>query len=255
MSRTTRDMLALAAGMAEGAPVDATMVLLAAFRHSHESGHAGVADELLNVLAHRQNLTSDDLIGRLNRVTRVRGTGAPITDPRFDEPPLSLLLGIAAGVAERVSGSREVHSWQLVTATVLATEPPLRPEFLAELKVSADELRRLLAEAALSEVSAGALSEWQELLVDQTPVSGRLAGGMSTDRVDPNLGIPQERDYLGTSMWVSMLATVMADRDTPMPLSLGIFGEWGSGKSYFMGLLREEVDRRRNPARNRICGT
>jgi predicted KAP-like P-loop ATPase len=38
-----------------------------------------------------------------------------------------------------------------------------------------------------------------------------------------------------------MLSTVMADKDTPMPLSVGLFGEWGSGKSYFMGLLRGEV--------------
>jgi KAP family P-loop domain len=40
-----------------------------------------------------------------------------------------------------------------------------------------------------------------------------------------------------------MLATVISDPATPMPLSVGIFGEWGSGKSYFMGLMREEIER------------
>lgn len=39
-----------------------------------------------------------------------------------------------------------------------------------------------------------------------------------------------------------MLATVIADKATPLPMSVGIFGEWGSGKSYFMGLLREQVE-------------
>ena len=38
----------------------------------------------------------------------------------------------------------------------------------------------------------------------------------------------------------------MADRNTDanLPLSIGLFGAWGSGKSYFMGLLRSEIDSR-----------
>ena len=40
-----------------------------------------------------------------------------------------------------------------------------------------------------------------------------------------------------------MLATVIVDEATPMPLSVAIFGEWGAGKSYFMGLLRSEIER------------
>jgi len=78
-----------------------------------------------------------------------------------------------------------------------------------------------------------------------------LAGGVSTDRVDPNVGIPLSQDQLGVAPYVSMLATVIADRNTPTPLSVGIFGEWGSGKSYFMGLLRHAVadlSRSRNAA-------
>jgi hypothetical protein len=69
-----------------------------------------------------------------------------------------------------------------------------------------------------------------------------LAGGISTDLVDPTKGIPIDRDRLGLSVYVSMFAAVIADQNTPMPLSIGIFGEWGSGKSYFMGLVREQVD-------------
>jgi len=71
--------------------------------------------------------------------------------------------------------------------------------------------------------------------------ASELAGGVSSDLVDPSVGIPPDRDHLGVSPYVSMLATVIADRRTPPPLSVGIFGEWGSGKSYFMGLLRHQV--------------
>ncbi|HET6711262.1 P-loop NTPase fold protein, partial [Amycolatopsis sp.] len=69
----------------------------------------------------------------------------------------------------------------------------------------------------------------------------QLAGGVAKDLVDPNEYIPLTRDHLGVGPYVSMLATVIAAEDTPLPLSIGVFGEWGSGKSYFMGLLRGQV--------------
>lgn len=68
-----------------------------------------------------------------------------------------------------------------------------------------------------------------------------LAGGVSNDLVDPTKGIALTDDRLDFAAWVSMVATVIVDQRTPPPLSIGVFGEWGSGKSYFMGLLREQV--------------
>ncbi|MGV9676080.1 P-loop NTPase fold protein [Nocardia sp. NPDC003482] len=68
-----------------------------------------------------------------------------------------------------------------------------------------------------------------------------LAGGVSSDLVDPNRGIALSEDRLGVAPYVSMLATVIADRSTPLPLSVGVFGEWGSGKSFFMAMLRERI--------------
>ncbi|WP_146060452.1 P-loop NTPase fold protein [Amycolatopsis sp. CA-128772] len=68
-----------------------------------------------------------------------------------------------------------------------------------------------------------------------------LAGGLAKDLVDPNECIPLTRDHLGVQPYVSMLATVIAAKDTPLPLSIGVFGEWGAGKSFFMGMLRGQV--------------
>lgn len=68
-----------------------------------------------------------------------------------------------------------------------------------------------------------------------------LAGGISRDLVDAEERIPLEEDHLGVGTYVAMLATLITGRDTPLPLSIGLFGEWGSGKSYFMGLLRGQV--------------
>ncbi|EID52306.1 KAP family P-loop domain protein [Saccharomonospora xinjiangensis] len=78
--------------------------------------------------------------------------------------------------------------------------------------------------------------------VGQDYSTDELAGGVCTDRVDPGVGIPLSHDRLGVTPYVSMVATVIADRTTSLPVSVGVFGEWGSGKSYFMGLLREQID-------------
>ncbi|GLW94331.1 P-loop NTPase fold protein [Actinokineospora globicatena] len=68
-----------------------------------------------------------------------------------------------------------------------------------------------------------------------------LAGGATTDLVDPTRPIPMERDRLGVSAYVSMVAAVITERSTETPLSIGVFGQWGAGKSFFMGLLRGRV--------------
>ncbi|WP_067679981.1 P-loop NTPase fold protein [Nocardia miyunensis] len=80
-----------------------------------------------------------------------------------------------------------------------------------------------------------------------------LAGGVSTDLVDPNVGIPLNEDRLGVAPYVAMLATVIADQSTPLPLSVGIFGEWGSGKSYFMAMLRDRIHALAESGEKRYC--
>lgn len=80
-----------------------------------------------------------------------------------------------------------------------------------------------------------------------------LSGGISREHVDPNEGIPLSRDDLGVAPYVGMLASVMSDRSTPPPLSVGVFGEWGSGKSYFMALLRDRIDVLMRSGDQRYC--
>ncbi|AHH97053.1 hypothetical protein KALB_3689 [Kutzneria albida DSM 43870] len=81
-----------------------------------------------------------------------------------------------------------------------------------------------------------------------------LAGGISTDLVDPNQALPLSEDQLGIAPYVSMLASVITARDTPLPLSIGVFGDWGSGKSTFMAMLRGQVDALAGTDPRRWCG-
>jgi len=49
------------------------------------------------------------------------------------------------------------------------------------------------------------------------------------------------RDRLGIARDVEMLASVVLATETPLPLAIGLFGEWGSGKSFFMAALAEHI--------------
>lgn len=258
VSSSTRAAIERAVGSAGGSPVDASMLFLAALQYSLENTLPGVTSALLtSLVASRPPADQDEsaaqLIDRLSRVLQITRVVSP--EPDIDlimqRPPLSQVLTHAAEVAEKVSGSPRIHLRHLVAATILATDPPLRPDLLTELHISAAQLRDILGQAVRVDTSGESIEAWQTLLLETAaaPISSDLAGGVSTDLVDPTRGIPLNQDNLNVGVWVSMLAAVIADAATPMPLSVGVFGEWGAGKSYFMGLLRSEVEHLSGSAR------
>lgn len=75
--------------------------------------------------------------------------------------------------------------------------------------------------------------------------------------IDPALGTPRlaqaaadsvpvrqlaRHDRLDLAADVEMLASIALARSTEPPLAIGLFGHWGSGKSFFMAMLRERLD-------------
>ncbi|MFO0758354.1 MAG: P-loop NTPase fold protein [Byssovorax sp.] len=69
--------------------------------------------------------------------------------------------------------------------------------------------------------------------------------GYRSDAVDPTAP-----DLLGIQRDVDALCMVIASRQIRPPLSVGLFGDWGAGKSFFMAKLRrrvEELARRSDP--------
>ena len=53
---------------------------------------------------------------------------------------------------------------------------------------------------------------------------------------------PEGPDLLGTQPTVDALAAILVARAVEPPLSLGLFGAWGSGKTFFMRRLERRVD-------------
>lgn len=51
-------------------------------------------------------------------------------------------------------------------------------------------------------------------------------------------------DCLGVLDEARAFARVICSRETEAPLAIGLFGDWGAGKSFFMGLMQDEINAR-----------
>lgn len=58
-------------------------------------------------------------------------------------------------------------------------------------------------------------------------------------RFDPDVG--RAPDSLNIDRYVDAFARIAASRSLVPPLSVGLFGDWGSGKTFFMDRLHEEI--------------
>ena len=67
-----------------------------------------------------------------------------------------------------------------------------------------------------------------------------------------NADAPDGEDHLDIMPDVRAFANLIASTDLAPPLSIGLFGDWGSGKSFFMGKLREEVKRYEDRAKQDV---
>lgn len=76
-----------------------------------------------------------------------------------------------------------------------------------------------------------------------TPARAPVMAGAAADTVpEPGNGRVRGADRLGTTQEVEMLVSVLLAKDTPLPLAVGLFGDWGSGKSFFMAHMHERID-------------
>lgn len=94
----------------------------------------------------------------------------------------------------------------------------------------AGEFARLIREVEPDEDHA----TWQWLLDNDVPHHDVARPGYAND-------VARGVDLLSLGTEVRALASVLASLDTRPPLSVGLFGNWGSGKSFFMEMLRDHI--------------
>ena len=98
-------------------------------------------------------------------------------------------------------------------------------------------------------ISTDLLDQWSALLTvspPDTPAKASQEG--TTQPFDPRIAgyvsdsTKSSQDDLGILTDVQTLCSVILAKDVEPPLSIGLFGDWGTGKTFFMDRMREEID-------------
>lgn len=108
-------------------------------------------------------------------------------------------------------------------------------------------LYRLAGTGALDPIREGpASAEWYQTTGLGVPNGRRLLKLLSTSTSDHMVAYEpddlQASDDLEFTQDVNVLASLVAARSVRPPVSVGLFGDWGSGKSFFMRMLSDRVD-------------
>jgi hypothetical protein len=103
-----------------------------------------------------------------------------------------------------------------------------------------DEVRRAL-EAAATDEESGRLARLILLYMREADRQDSgdevFVPGHASDTIDVS------KDDIGIAQDVETLAAVMMAREVTPPMAIGLFGAWGSGKSFFMRSIREAAGR------------
>jgi len=141
------------------------------------------------------------------------------------------ILDRARTLARSISGSARIGVRHLVASMLLAPDSAANSR-LVRAGVSVPLLRqKLLREFSRRWVDDDGI-QWRFHLIGLTPPT---VAGFSADEADKG------EDKLDVGRYATAFAVLLAaDKVTP-PLSVGIFGDWGSGKSFFMRLMQEQT--------------
>jgi len=103
-----------------------------------------------------------------------------------------------------------------------------------DLSLLADSYRRFLTTLpAQGGVAGTRLGDW---LTGEFPRSPVALASFTSDKVDPGT------DLVLIGREADAFAYLLASRDLKPPLAVGLFGDWGSGKSFLMAKIRRRIE-------------
>lgn len=169
----------------------------------------------------------------------------------------------ATNIATRVTGSPVVHTRHLIAALITPelTQSASVHDRLKKLEVEQTKLCVELRKRVRSTARNDNGDQWDAILGIIQPSQSTPAPDATP--AEPQTGLPFKLNYpiyltdspafgrrdgeplddsLDVRKYASHLAQLIAAKDTPMPLAIGLFGAWGAGKSHFMDLLDEQIN-------------
>jgi hypothetical protein len=210
---------------------------------SEPSGRVGSRGLLIGVmLAHGRNNEADQLlrhfaVSRREFFERLQAVREVKIDPDVREPSqLTAPPELTPNANEVMKKARELAP---------GGKPDVEHVFGGILQTSESRAYQALASALparFSEVVAtyadylrGADRRYVAFLQEQFPRVGNV-GGAAADR--------GTEDQLGFALYVEAFADLIESPETVLPLTIGIYGVWGTGKSFLLNAIGERLEKR-----------
>ena len=182
-------------------------------------------------------------------------------------PNVHSMLIRASAIALRVSHtSVEIHQRHLLGALLIRADNEDVPHVWRRLEgmgCNLSNLRKEFRGFLSSSPSGDDLKEWDTILgiepsiVQADPRDKEFKQGTAGYSVEycGVGGTAPILDNLGVQVMADRLAELIALRETRLPLAIGLFGDWGSGKSHFMNLIDRRIKALASDSRSRPNGT
>ena len=183
--------------------------------------------------------------GRLDSAMQaisITTTPTPVDDePDATAERAEALLVASASIAAATTGGTTVHQRHLVAAAIAAGALP--SPITDALGVTGTDLRESVRAYIGRKWPDEPEDVWTGVLAEpQLDLTHGFAGDQVRNwkwRHDHDEALT---DHLNVQVYATMLATLIARRSTADALSIGLFGEWGAGKSTFMELVQQEIE-------------
>jgi KAP family P-loop domain len=155
-----------------------------------------------------------------------------------NESDVETILNDAQQIARQTTGQDEISFRHLLVAQIMWPNGFERREAADWFGGSEDldRLRERFSEIISEHFPDDLAQAWRSLIaLSAQPI---IASALSDSIPDD----PRRVDALGLRRYSDAFAALIASVKQEPPLSLAIFGPWGSGKSFFMGMVQAAVD-------------
>jgi hypothetical protein len=157
-------------------------------------------------------------------------------------------IGEAQRISDQVSaGETRVHARHLLAGLLsfrpTAGEATGTQQVLDQLEMPSPQVARHLFDYLVKNApgeGSDDLEAWREILLAIEDEGTRGGHGFVLPRFDAE-GL-EGNDLLGIDKDVASFARLLAARSLEPPLAVGLFGDWGTGKSFFMKRLQRRIE-------------
>jgi TIR domain/KAP family P-loop domain len=228
----------LARSRPSGAPIDSTCLLYALLERGREEPTPIRSPQFLwNSIPEAGHVRYLDLRNEQFPLgTRLSTDSATVADRIPDLP----VLDSASALSSNTLTGGTIHARHLLAAILV--DPDAAPK-LTQLDLDVAAFQKTFLEFVLKTFPSDPRDLWTSFLANEPESDEGSTEGTEHPRV---IATYQSEDWNGRDLLnirrdVNALATLVAGWSVHPPLSIGLFGEWGSGKSFFMRQMRERV--------------